>query len=162
LLAGGAVYSNLDYSFTVKQPGGTAVVTTSPGGGGPELRRQLQILKEFLSGFDFVKMQPNNAVLKGGIVKSASLVGGDPPEARVTARALVEPGVAYAIYIRGGSQIDLAVDLPSGIYRAEWVNTKSGKVEKKEDIKPLGHDHILTSPKYADDIALRIVRMAKK
>jgi hypothetical protein len=162
LLAGGAVYSNLDYSFTVKQPGGTAVVTTSPGGGGPELRRQLQVLGDFLAGFDFVNMKPNNAVLKGGIVKSVSLTGGDQPEARVTARALVEPGKAYAIYIRGGSQIDLAVDLPAGSYRAEWVNTKSGKIEKKEDVKPLGRDSILTSPKYADDIALRIVRVPKK
>lgn len=162
LIAGGAVYSNLDYSFTVKAPNGTAVVTTAPGGGGPELRRQLQVLKEFLSGFEFVKMKPNNAIVKGGILKSVSLSGGDPPEARVTARALVDPGKAYAIYIRGGSQINLAVDLPNGTYRVEWVNTKTGKVEKKEEVKPLGRDHILTSPKYADDIALRILRSAKK
>jgi len=162
LIAGGAVYSNLDYSFTVKQPGGTAVVTTSPGGGGPELRRQLQVLKEFLGGFDFVSMRPNNAVIKNAIAKSVPLSPGDPPEARVTARALVDAGKAYAIYIRGGSQIDLAVDLPAGSYRAEWVNTKTGKLEKKEEIKPLGRDFVLVSPKYADDIALRIVRIGKK
>jgi hypothetical protein len=161
LLAGGGVYSNLDYSFTAKQASGTAVVTTSPGGGGPELRRQLQVLKEFLSGFDFVKMSPNNGVIKGGIVKSLSFTGGDPPEARVTARALVEPGKAYAIYIRGGSQIDLALDLPAGAYHAEWVNTKTGKVEKKEDFKPLGRDHVLVSPKYSEDSALRIKRTTK-
>jgi hypothetical protein len=162
LMAGGAVYSNLDYSFTVASPNGRSVVTTSPGGGGPELRRQLQILKEFLSGMDFVKMRPNNAVLKGGTVKGVSLPSGDPPSAHVTARALVEPSKAYAIYIRGGSQIDLAVDLPAGAYRAEWVSTKTGKVEKKEEIKPLGRDHILVSPKYTEDIALRIVRTTKK
>jgi hypothetical protein len=162
LLAGGAVYSNLDYSFTVKQPGGTAVVTTSPGGGGPELRRQLQVLKEFLGGFEFVKMRPNNAVLKGGVLKSVSLSGGDPAEARVTARALVETGKAYAIYVHGGSQIDLAVDLPAGTYRVEWVNTRNGKVEKKDEVKPLGRDSILSSPNYAEDIALRIVRLTKK
>ena len=162
LIAGGAVFSNLDYSSTVKQPGGTANVTTSPGGGGPELRRQLQILKEFLSGFEFVKMRPNNAVLKGGIAKAVDLASGDPLEARVTARAIVESGKAYAIYVRGGSQVDLAVDLPAGNYRAEWVNTKTGKVEKKEDVRPLGRDHILTSPRYVDDVALRIVRSTKK
>jgi hypothetical protein len=162
LIAGGAVYSNLDYSFTVTSPNGRSAVTTSPGGGGPELRRQLQILKEFLSGIDFVKMRPNNAVLKGGTVKGVSLSGGDPPSAQVTARALVEPGKAYAIYVRGGSQIDLAVDLPAGAYRAEWVSTKTGKVEKKEEVKSLGRDHILVSPKYTEDIALRIVRTTKK
>jgi len=34
LLAGGAAYSNLDYSFSCAHPRGTAKVTTSPGGGG--------------------------------------------------------------------------------------------------------------------------------
>jgi hypothetical protein len=161
-IAGGAIYSNLDYSFTGKQPGGTAVLTTSPGGGGPELRRQLAVLQQFLSGFEFVKMRPNNAVIKHGIVKSVSLNAGDPAEARVSARALVEPGQAYAIYVRGGSQVDLAVELPNGTYQAEWVNTKTGKVEKNEEVRPLGRDYILTSPSYTDDIALRIVCAAKK
>ena len=34
LIAGGAVYSNLDYSYSAAHPDGTADVTTSPGGGG--------------------------------------------------------------------------------------------------------------------------------
>src|SRR5262249_8085383 len=101
-LAGGAVYSNLDYSYTASKPDGSAVVTTSPGGGGPELRRQLHILREFLSDFDFVKMSPNNAVIKSGDVKSAKLTSGETPEVHVTARALVEPGKAYAVYVQGG------------------------------------------------------------
>ena len=45
-LAGGAVFSNLDYSFTCKHADGTAkVAAKSPGGGGPALRLQLQILR---------------------------------------------------------------------------------------------------------------------
>ena len=66
LLAGGAVYSNLDYSYSAAHPDGTAKVTTSPGGGGPELRKQLAILKEFMDGLDFVRMKPDNAVVKDG------------------------------------------------------------------------------------------------
>src|SRR5262249_35250425 len=131
ILAGGAIYSNLDYSFTVSKPNGTSVVTTSPGGGGPELRQQLQVLKDFIGGFDFVKMSPNNAVIKGGRV-TAPLTG-NPPGAHVTARALVESGKAYAIYLRGGNQAELTVELPAGSYRAEWVNTRTGKVEKDEE-----------------------------
>ena len=38
ILAGGAIYDNLDYSFSVSKPDGTLKVTTSPGGGGVELR----------------------------------------------------------------------------------------------------------------------------
>ena len=66
LLAGGGVYDHLDFSFTTDRPDGTAVPLPpgTPGGGGPELRKQLQILKEFLEGFDFVKMTPDDKLVK--------------------------------------------------------------------------------------------------
>ena len=44
------------------------------------LRRQLRILSDFIDGFDFVRMAPDNAIIKGGI----------PPGG--AARALVERG----------------------------------------------------------------------
>ena len=56
LLAGGGLYNNLDYSFTLAHPDGTAPFTKSPGGGGPTLRRQLHILKHFIDSFDFIRM----------------------------------------------------------------------------------------------------------
>jgi hypothetical protein len=156
LLAGGAVYSNLDYSYTPAHPDGTFRVTTSPGGGGPELRKQLAILKRFMDGFDFVHMKPDNGVVKGGRVTAA--LAGSPPEARVTARALVRPGKAYAVYVRGGSRADLTLELPAGPYRAEWVDTKTGAVAKAEDFDHGGGPKVLASPDYADDIALRVQR----
>ena len=78
LVAGGAAYSNLDYSFTVGHEQGTAPIN-APGGGGPELRKQLQILKEFIDGFDFIRMKPDDAVIKSKLPKG------------VTARVLCEP-----------------------------------------------------------------------
>src|SRR5262249_40500502 len=138
----------------------TSVVTTSPGGGGPELRQQLQVLKDFIGGFDFVKMSPNNAVIKGGRV-TAPLTG-NPPGAHVTARALVESGKAYAIYLRGGNHAELTVERPAGSYRAEWVNTRTGKVEKDEEFKHDGGERALASPAYSEDIALRIRRTQGK
>jgi hypothetical protein len=160
ILAGGAVYSNLDYSFTCAHPDGRAVVTTSPGGGRPELRRQLKILKEFIEGFDFIKLKPANAVVKRGRV-SAGLAG-NPPEARMTVRVLAEAGNAYALYLRGGMQAELVLDLPGGPYRVEWVNTKTGSVEKAEDFQHGGGERVLQSPAYAEDIALRLKRSAVK
>jgi hypothetical protein len=149
LLAGGAVYSNLDYSFTVAHPDGTATVKTSPGGGGPGLRKQLQILKEFLEGFDFIKMKPDNAVIKGGVPSGA------------TARALVERGQAYALYIKGGTEAKLVLVLPEGTYRAEWVDTRSGAVAQREQFQHGGGDRTVASPRYAEDIALRIRRVGE-
>lgn len=154
LLAGGGVYSNLDYSFSCKHPGGTAKVTTSPGGGGPALRKQLQILKEFMDGLDFVSMRPDNSIIKGGHV--AAPLAGSPPEAKVTARVLAAPGRSYAIYIRGGTQATLEVALPAGKYRAEWINTQTGAVDKKEDFPHNGGTKKISSPPYREDIALRI------
>jgi hypothetical protein len=89
ILAGGALFNHLDYSFTVEHEDGTyQYPSAQPGGGNATLRRQFRILRNFIHDFDFMRMKPDNSVIKGGVP-----VGG-------TARALVEPGKAYAIYVR--------------------------------------------------------------
>jgi len=145
IIAGGAVYDNLDLSFTVGYEDGTSK-SNAPGGGGPVLHKQLEILKDFINSFDFIRMKPDNSVIKGGVPDKA------------TARALVQIGRAYAIYINGGSEVKLIVELPRGTYRAEWVNTKTGKVDKTENFQHANGNRMLPSPKYVDDIALRIRR----
>ena len=99
LIAGGAVYSNLDYSFAVGHEDGSAEIN-APGGGGPELWRQLKILKDFLEGFDFIHMTPDDSVITAGT-----------PEG-TTARALTLPGKAYAIYVKGNGVEKLSINLP--------------------------------------------------
>jgi len=148
IIAGGGVYDNLDYSFTVGHEDGTAKIN-APGGGGAVLHKQLKILKDFINSFNFIRMKPDNSVIKGGVPEKA------------TARALVQAGRAYAIYINGGSKANLVVELPAGTYTAEWVNTKTGKVDKKETFQHGGGNRTLHSPKYSDDIALRIRRVPK-
>jgi hypothetical protein len=143
VIAGGAVYDNLDYSFTPDAEAGTAK-PDAPGGGGPALRAQLKILKDFINGFDFVKMVPNNALIRGNVGPNA------------TARCLAQPGKAYAIYVRGGTEATIVIDLPAGRYRAEWLNTKTGQIDKAERFGHPGGGRPLASPKYSEDIALRI------
>ena len=145
LLAGGAVYSNLDYSFTRDNFDGTAE-PKAPGGGGRNLRKQLAILKAFVEGFDFIRMAPDNSVIKGGVPDKA------------TARALVEPGKQYAVFVRGAAKVDLVLDLPAGSYRAEWLSTLTGAVEKAEKFDHGGGPKTLSSPPCKDEIALRVVR----
>ena len=145
IIAGGAVYDNLDYSFTVGHEDGTGKIN-APGSGGAVLHKQLRILRDFINSFDFVRMKPDNSVIKGGLPNKA------------TARALVEKGSAYAVYINGGSRAQLVVKLPKGKYAAQWLNTKTGKIDKKETFKHTGGNRTLHSPKYQDDIALRIIR----
>jgi len=102
IIAGGALFNHLDYSFTVGHEDGTFVYPeTQPGGGNPTLRKQFRILRDFIYGFDFIRMKPDNSVIKGGI----------PPGG--TARALIEPGEAYAIYLRQTA--------PTGPYSVRWT-----------------------------------------
>jgi len=160
LLAGGGLYNNLDYSFTPKHPDGTFLEYRSPGGGSPALRGQLRILKEFLYGFDFLRMKPDKSV-----VKRIS------PDLSVS--ALVEPGRACAIYIRvpvpkrpkkitdylrDNVVATISVGMPRGQYQADWVDTKTGETAKTESFSHAGGRRDLVSPAFANDIALRIVR----
>ncbi len=148
IIAGGGLYNNLDYSFTVGSENGTAKID-APGGGGPVFRKQLEILKDFINSFDFIRMKPDNSIIKAGIPNKA------------TARALVQPGKGYAIYINGGNKAELVVELPRGEYRTEWMNTKTGNVDKKETFRHDGGNRTVHSPKYTDDIALGIKRVPK-
>jgi hypothetical protein len=143
LLAGGGIFDNLDYSFTVGHEEGTAPIS-APGGGGPELRGQLQILKDFVESFDFVRMKPDDSFVKSPL-----------PEG-VTVRALCDSGRAYALYVNGNRLTELAVELPAGEYHAEWVNTKTGGRDNQDSFRHQGGARTLRVPAYADDIALRI------
>lgn len=143
VLAGGAIYDNLDFSFAVGHERGDAV-TDAPGGGGVSLRAQLKILKNTIERLDFVKMAPDNSVLRNAL----------PPN--VAVRVLAEHGHQYLVYVRGDGLSELAIDLPPGRYQAEWINTKTVAREVSETREHTGGSLSLLVPQYTQDIALRI------
>lgn len=154
LLSGGSIYSNLDYSFTPQHEDGTAKVEPpTPGGGGVELRNQLSILKRFVEGFDFLRMAPQDGVI--------AIEGQAPEGARLS--VLGEPGAQYAAYLVKGGDAEgttkLRLTLPTGRYRCEWLDPKTGtttdggQVEAKEGDPPT-----VETPPFAQDIALKMTR----
>ena len=158
IVAGGALYNNLDYSFTAKYPNGTFDEYDSPGGGSPALRKQLSILRDFMVTLDFVHMKPDDTVLAG------------VPEG-MSARVLTQPGQAYAVYLHvklprkpkasdydKEVQADVRLNLPAGRYQAEWVNTKTGEVDNSEVFRHRVGEKRVASPQFVVDIALRIRR----
>jgi hypothetical protein len=145
MLAGGAVYDNLDYSFTCEHPNGTAEIS-APGGGGPQLRAQLAALKRFIEGFEFVRMAPDAEVIAGGVPDGA------------VARCLAEPGKQYAVYVKGGTQADLLLDVPPGKWRIEWLKPGSGESEGASVVEHVGGELTAKSPAYVEDIALSLRR----
>jgi hypothetical protein len=163
VIAGGGLYNNLDYSFAAGYEDGTfQYPSTQPGGGSRALRRQLKILSDFINGFDFVRMAPDNTIIREGV------------PARGSARALVEPGRAIAIYVRrqrpasgketaatvageSSAPATLHIDLADGDWRAEWIDTITGSVVRAESVRG-GGVRAIASPEYGADIALRILR----
>jgi hypothetical protein len=144
ILAGGALFSHLDFSFAIAHPRGTLLDHRGPGGGSPALRQQLRVLKEFIHSFEFVRMKRDMSVIQGGV----------PEKGR--AWALVEPGRAYAIYVVGRGPAELTLELPSGTFRAEWINTLAGSTDREESFAHDGGPRRLQSPDFAQDIALRV------
>ena len=123
ILAGGGLYNNLDYSFVAGQEDGTfKYPSTQPGGGSAKLRRELRYLSEFIHGFNFLRMKPDNSVIRGGVPEGAR------------GRALVETGQQYAVYVFGGHQLNVALELPGGTYEVHWLHPESGEIERRPDL----------------------------
>jgi len=164
LLAGGAVFDHLDYSFTADTEDGSAPVTPpTPGGGGRAMRRQLQTLRQFMDGFQFIRMKP----------ESNDVVTTRAPG--VTFRVLSEPGKQYAIYLSrlteekgkdgkgtgqfrdpsAGKPVLLDLKLPGGAYAGEWINPRTGeRTPRKLDA---GGAVAIETPPFEEDLALRLV-----
>lgn len=147
ILAGGGLYNNLDYSFAVGQENGSYLYpSTQPGGGSNALRYQLSYLKNFIHLFDFIAMKPDTNFI----------ISGTP--AKAVTQVLSQSGKQYALYLFGGSRASLELNLPSGVYHATWMNTLTGKYEKRKVVRSRNGRARIGSPVYTEDIAMRLVR----
>jgi hypothetical protein len=161
LIAGGAHYNNLDYSFAVgHEDGALPVGGDQPGGGGPALRRQLKTLHQVMAKFDFLKMKPDPHLVSGGAPEGASVT------------ALSEPGRQYAVYLHHGRVMSnyrpryivnvrpqktaLTLQLPPGKYTAAWWNPRTGKIDHTEAFEHQGSGKTLAAPAYSEDVALEL------
>jgi len=112
ILAGGAVFNNLDYSFYVGKENGTGM-NKAPGGGSVNLRRQLNFLKTFIMGFDFVNMKPIPDV----VYHSPGM----------ESYCLANDGKEYALYFNGRNQGIIKLNLVPAEYVMRIFSPESGK-----------------------------------
>ena len=144
ILNGGALYNNLDYSFTANHEDGTFQYPSSqPGGGSPALRNQLGYLQKFISGFDFIKMKPDSTVVSF------------PQGLDTRAYALSEPGRQYAIYVFGKGPHELELKCPAGTYNVVFMDPRAGSGELAQKILSDGKITIQT-PAYLEDVAIEV------
>ncbi|MDQ2712134.1 MAG: hypothetical protein M3Y72_22035 [Acidobacteriota bacterium] len=132
MLSGGSVFNNLDYSFTVGHEDGSDTEPNGPGGGSPAVRQQLRVLAEFLQSLPLIDMAPDTRTVK-------HVMG-------AYARVLSSPGRDYAIYFDGKGPSEITLDLPSGQYSSDWLNTGTGQIERSEHIHSKGGTVTLRTP----------------
>jgi hypothetical protein len=144
MMAGGAVFNNLDYSFYVGKEDGTGE-NNAPGGGSTNLRKQLTYLRGFLESFDFVTMQPDFEVVAHS------------PGAEV--QAISQPGRQYAMVFTGTASDAVKLNLPKGEYNFEFISPYTGKPLKKGFFThPKKGVYELKMPEFGEMVALKIWR----
>jgi hypothetical protein len=105
----------------------------------------MKVLKDFIHSFDFVRMRPDQSLLKSGLPQKGK------------GRVLAESGQQYAVYVFGGPQAELGLEVPAGSYKVNWISPTTGATVKQSNLNHKGGVATLNSPAYDSDIALRIL-----
>jgi hypothetical protein len=159
LAGGGAAFMQLNGLYS----------TFNPGAGGTEnskILRQLKVLKDFMTGLNYVRMKQDTNFIADKVPGGAF------------ARAISEPGKQYAFYIHhskygcwfwepmqmgacynvvpGNYQEEMAFNIEPGRYIAEWTDPATGIVIQTEHFIHNGGRRIFYTPVYSIDIALKI------
>ena len=135
LVAGGALYNNLDYSFSPSTPNGTLTEFTSPGGGSRALREQLGILKKTFDALPMLKLKPlatDRVSTSDKLVASAicSEDGSDDGHylvyvhVKLPSKMKEQPIDQYRQTVSGAT---IKIDLPVGSYEVVQLETKTGE-----------------------------------
>lgn len=151
IVGGGAGFNQLNGLYTVADPAGRTPENEAICGA-------LRSLKEFIYGFDFIRMSRDTVTLTGAVPAGVFIHG------------ISEPGRQYAFYLHH-SQCDncssykvtpgdysetLRLNLPAGGYIADWVDPAAGTVLSSEKFVHGGGARELVTPAHTVDIALRL------
>lgn len=147
MLAGGALFNHMDVSFCAGNEAGSRLQPgTDNFGGGPSLRRQIRILKDFIEGFDFVHMAPRNDIVQNAPNAAAIYV-------------LAEEGRQYGIYLRNQKDTtcqSLTLRVPDGQYAVQFVNVCEGPIDRPQTVAAIGGRLTLDLPPFGRDLAMGV------
>jgi hypothetical protein len=144
MMAGGALFNHLDYSFTPgNESGDFKYDTTTPGGGSDALRKQFSHLKKFIEGFDFIKMKPDTTFFA---------------DASIRGNAIAEVGKQYAAYFINDKDVsEITVNVASGKYNVRWLDPVSGEYGMPYTVSVKKNKLVLKVPQRGNDIAVKLV-----
>jgi Cellulase (glycosyl hydrolase family 5) len=145
LLSGGAVYNNLDLSFTTDDPEGKGDAVNCNGA-----RYALQNLAQFMTGLDLAHMQPDRESVSQWSQYASEI------------HLLDDPGRVYALYFKGGSDAratTILLEAPAGRYQMDWINPRTSDVVPGTPADHNGGSMKITTPEYTEDLAMKLVRI---
>lgn len=145
ILAGGALFNHLDYSFAAgNESGDYKYDTATPGGGSDAFRKQLRYLKKFIESFDFVKMKPDSNFFVDELIRG---------------NALTDNEKQYAAYFINDTHLSgVTVNIPKGKYEITLLDPVSGRFSKPQLVTNKSNRLRLEIPSQQDDVAIRILK----
>jgi hypothetical protein len=149
MMAGGALFNHLDYSFTTENEDGTNIVQKGePGGGSKVLRGQFKILARFMKSLNFINMKPiGDDILKRGTDG-------------ISVEGLVEEGKVWALYISVKDSVSvssvLEINIPEGSYNLIWTDTRTGAETSEDHESHHGGWLKINTPEFLNDIEVCI------
>lgn len=152
MLEGGAVYDNLDWSFTHDDATGLGHNIIGKRQSGKEVRDQLAVLIKTISSFNFIKSKPIDSSYRSDLPSAIAFHG------------LMIDGKDYLIYFIKNKPVQSAqwaMNLPPGNYQMKWIDPIDGKLIRQESFVHTGNKKEIKIPSFADDLLLRIT-VAKK
>lgn len=149
ILAGGSVYSNLDWSFATDDLTGLGRNPSGKRQSGKEIREQLSVLISTIQSFDYIKSRPIDKAFRMEIPEGISLNG------------LMIEGEDYLFYLLKNKKTDLTTyefPMPPGSYMAQFMDPLNGITLSEHNYVHHEGEFSLDLPSFPDDLVIRIKR----
>jgi len=150
MLAGGAVYDNLDWSFANDDMTGMGLNPQGKRLKGEAVWKQLEILQQALQQFDFAEAKPVEDIFRQGLPDGVSLYG------------LGLAGKDYLLYWQKTKKVSFAewdCPVPEGRYSVQWMDPANGHVAEEQIVQSKNNRLQMKIPPFEDDQVLHIQRV---
>jgi len=147
MMAGGAVYNNLDWSFINDDMTGMGLNTSGQHRTGKAVRNQLGVLQKAMAGFDFINAIPLDSTYK---IDGMDIYG------------LGVKGKDYMMYwlkTAKSSPATWSFSLPGGKYMLKWMDPSNGRIMQQQIIQSKQKHINIKIPSFDKDRVLRIKRL---
>lgn len=152
LLAGGAGFNHLDYSYAPSgDDRGTRVLPgNASGGGSPRLRDQLTVLRDFMAALPIELTEPVTMTVHERDAGSHDI------------RGLAAPGQCYAFYLHGAVAEAVTFDAEPGDYVLRWIDPLTGFAAERPMVIDRSGPSRINTPAQRPEVAGMLVRQTPR